>query len=241
MTERVDYRLEGRVATITMDDGKRNALNPKLLAALNEAIDQAERDEAAVILTGREGVFSAGFDLKVMKRGGVQALAMLKAGFTMTTRLLAYPYPVVAACNGHLMAMGVFLVLASDVRLGVTGDFKIAANEVAIGLPLPRTAEEMLRLRLTPSAFQRAAVLAETFNPEQALEAGFFDRLVTPEALHATARELVEQLLQLDPYAHTVTKRRVRAGTIRAIRRGIPLDLSDALVLGVRQVLTSRG
>ena len=96
----------------------------------------AESDRAIVILTGRESVFSAGFDLKVMRRGGVDALGMLRAGYALPARVLSHPYPVIAACNGHCLAMGVFLLLAADYVVGSRGDFRIAANEVAIGLTI---------------------------------------------------------------------------------------------------------
>ena len=132
-TDRVQYSLQDRVATIRIDDGKRNALSPEVFRELYRALDRAESDRAIVILTGRESVFSAGFDLTVMKRGGLDALRMLRAGYALTARVMAYPYPVVAACNGHVLAMGVFLMLSADYVIGSRGDFRIAANEVAIG------------------------------------------------------------------------------------------------------------
>ncbi len=170
----VQYSLKDQVATIRIDDGKRNALSPQVIKEINQALDRAESDRAIVIMTGREDVFSAGFDLHVMKRGGINALRMLRAGYVLTARVMAYPYPVIAACNGHSLAMGVFLMLSADYVIGSRGDFKIAANEVAIGLTMPRVAAAMLRHRLNPAAFQRAVTLSEVFDPESALSAGFF-------------------------------------------------------------------
>ena len=136
--ECVQYDQRDGVATIRIDDGKSNALSPLVFRELNRALDRAEADRAIVILTGRESVFSAGFDLKVMQRGGTQALRMLGAGFALTARIMSYPHPVIAACNGHSLAMGVFLMLSADYVVGARGDFRIAANEVAIGITLPR-------------------------------------------------------------------------------------------------------
>ncbi len=136
--ESVNYNLNDGVATIRIDDGKRNALSPQVLQEIYQALDRAESDRATVIITGRESVFSAGFDLNVMKRGGVNTLRMLRAGYGLTARVMAYPYPVIVACNGHVMAMGVFLMLSADYVLGSRGDFKISANEVAIGMTIPR-------------------------------------------------------------------------------------------------------
>ena len=236
----VNYELNNGVATITMDDGKRNALSPKMLGAIGKAFDRAEKDKAIVILTGREEVFSAGFDLKVMSKGGKGTIDMLNAGYSLTARVLAYPYPVIAAVNGHSLAMGVFLMLSTDYIIGTEGDFKISANEVAIGMPLPRTAESVMRNRLNPGAFQRAGNLAEYFPVEAALQAGFFDVVAKPAGLMAKALEKAEEFAKLDMYYHNVTKQRVRKKLIKRIKRQLPLDLRDALVVGARSVVKAK-
>jgi enoyl-CoA hydratase len=233
-TESVQYSLQNQVATIRIDDGKRNALSPQVLREIYQAFDQAESDRAIVIMTGRESVFSAGFDLHVMKRGGLNALRMLRAGYALPARVMTYPYPVIAACNGHALAMGVFLMLSADYVIGSRGDFKIAANEVAIGLTMPRVAAAVLRHRLDPAAFQRAVVLSEYFDVESALGAGFFDELVDPVDLMSHARTYADLLKGLDPRAHAASKKRIRAALTRTIRFGIPLDLLDAALMGLR-------
>ena len=230
----VHYNLDGRVATIRIDDGKRNALSPEVLQQIYAALDRAESDRATVILSGRESVFSAGFDLNVMKRGGRKAIGMLRSGYALTARVMAYPYPVVAACNGHSFAMGVFLMLSTDYVIGSRGDFRISANEVAIGLTMPRVAAAVLKHRLDPAAYQRAVTLSEEFNPESALDTGFFDTLVEPGDLMARAEALAEKLETLDARAHAASKRRIRASLIRRIRLSLPLDLFDAVMMGLR-------
>lgn len=233
-TDSVRYSVEGRVATIRIDDGKRNALSPEVLRGIYRAFDRAESDRASVILTGRESVFSAGFDLNVMKRGGINAIRMLRSGYALTARVLGYPHPVIAACNGHSFAMGIFLMLSADYVIGSRGDFRISANEVAIGLTMPRVAAAMLKHRLDPAVFQRAVTLSEQFGPESALDAGFFDELVDPGELMARAGFHAGEFERLDGRAHTASKRRIRAALIRKIRLGIPLDLLDAVLLGLR-------
>ena len=235
MNNRVHYTLQDNIATIRIDDGKRNALSPAVLHELIAALDQAETDRAAIILTGRDSVFSAGFDLKVMKRGGFEAINMLRLGYSLPARILRYPYPVIIACNGHVLAMGVFTMLSADYVIGSRGDFKISANEVAIGMTMPRVAAAMLRHRLVPAAYQRAVTLAEYFDPESALKAGFFDELVDPDALMVRAEALASDATKLDPRAHTVSKRRIRKALVRKLRLGAPLDLLDAALIGLRR------
>src|SRR6056297_562690 len=167
MTDLIHYRLSNGIATITLDDGKRNALSVEMIRQLYAALDRAEKDHASVVLTGREAVFSAGFDLNTLRGRPGQALKMLGSGFLLSARVLRYPYPVVAACNGHCYAMGVFLMLSADYVLGTRGDYRVHANEVAIGLTMPRVAVAMLRHRLTPAAFQTAITMAKPFSMEE--------------------------------------------------------------------------
>jgi enoyl-CoA hydratase len=220
----VNYRLEASIATITMDDGKVNALSLAMLSQLQRALDRAQEDRAVVVLTGRPGVFSAGFDLRVIKAGGPDAAAMVRGGFELTERLLAFPAPVVIACSGHAIAMAAFVVLSVDYRVGAAGPYKLQANEVAIGLPMPQGAIEICRHRLTPSHFHRAIALSEVFSPEDAIAAGFLDRVVPAGELSDAARQVATALGSLDRTAHATTKLRTREHTLRGVRAAIEAD-----------------
>ena len=215
MAAAVDYRLSDSIATITMDDGKVNVMSVALQRELHAALDRAEADGAIVVLRGRRGVFSAGFDLPVLQAGGPGAVDMVRGGFELAARVMLFPRPVVIACTGHAIAMGVFLLLSGDYRVGGDGAYKITANEVAIGLTMPHAATEILRQRLTPAAFNRAVLLAETFGPPAAVEAGFLDRIVPGDEVDATAWAVAEAARALDSTAHAESKRRARAATPR--------------------------
>lgn len=227
MSELVTYALAGSVATITMDDGKVNSLSPSMLAAINGAFDRAQAERAIVVLTGRAQRFSAGFDLGIVKVGGAPAAEMFLTGFRLAERMLSFPTPIVAACTGHALAMGSFLLLASDVRFGAAGAFKIGANEVAIGLTMPYSAVEFLRQRLTPAHLTRALLTSEIYGPEQAAAAGFLDHVVPPEAVLAEAQKHAAALGQLHMNAFAESKLRFRAQTLAAIREAIAKDEAD--------------
>lgn len=227
MGDRVSYGCTASVAHVAMDDGKVNVLSSLMQAELHEALDQAEADEAAVILTGKPGLFSAGFDLGVLRGGGEDALSMLKGGFLLAERLLSFPYPVVVACSGHAVAMALFLVLSGDYRIGVTGEVRLTANEVAIGLPMPRAAIEICRQRLTPAAFTRVVLLAEPFSGQHAVEAGLLDSVVEPSELDARAHDVATALRRLDMAAHRSTKLRARRPVLEALRAAIEQDDAD--------------
>jgi enoyl-CoA hydratase len=104
----VTYERHGSVSTITMDDGKVNVFSLAMLRTLHEAFDQAERDETVVVLTGRPGCFSAGFDLRTVREVPGDVPALLRLGATMAERILSFPAPVVAACSGHAFPAGAF-------------------------------------------------------------------------------------------------------------------------------------
>lgn len=226
MTELTRYELEGPIATITMDDGKVNALSVEMLKAVHSAFEQAERDEALVVLKGREKYFSAGFDLKGFTSGVDGVLEMLTLGATLSERILSFPRPVVVACGGHAIAAGSFLLLAADLRIGVDGPFQMGLNEVKIGLTVPWFAIELARYRLHPSHFDRAVVSATMYSPQEAILPGFLDQVVSAEKLHATSTQAAAQLAELNASAHAATKLRARANALKALRSAIETELT---------------
>ncbi len=215
------YDLADSIATITMDDGKANVMSAAMLSALRGAFDRAEAEAQVVVLTGRKGIFSGGYDMAMFKSSREEILSTLRAGGDLVHRILGFSRPVVAACPGHAIAQGAFTLLAADVRIGVTGERKIGLNEVAIGLTIPFYGVETARQRLSPAWFNHATVTGTLYGPEAALAAGFFDRLVAPEDLAAAARAEAERLAGIDMTAHATTKLRVREPALTAIRAGI--------------------
>lgn len=225
MTELLDYRLENGVATLTLHNGKVNAISPDVIAAFNAALDQATTDRAIVIITGQPGILSGGYDLKVMTSGPQAAVALVTSGSTLARRLLAHPFPIIVACSGHAVAKGAFLLLCADYRIGVQGAFNIGLNEVQIGMTMHQAGIELARDRLRRSAFQRAVINAEMFDPESAVSAGFLDRVVAIGELLPAALATAEQLKKIDMRAHAQTKLKVRAELLIALDKAIAADL----------------
>ena len=225
MSDIVTLAVTDGIPVITLDDGKANAVSLALQAGLNAALDEAENLRAPVIITGRPGFLSAGFDLKTLQASGQPAVDMLTGGAELTIRMLTYPSPIVIASPGHAIAMGVFLSLCGDYRIGVSGNFRYVANEVAIGMAMPYNVIEILRQRVTPAVFNRAALLSEIFTPDNAVAAGFLEEVVEPENLMPRALEYAQTLTSLDPSAHAVSKKRLRAPVIAAMREGLAKDL----------------
>jgi len=209
------------VAVIRMDDGKANAFSFEMLDALGAALDQAEQEARALVLVGRPGRFSGGFDLAVMNQGGEAMVRLVTMGGRLALRLYEFPIPVVIGCTGHALAMGAVLLCAADLRIGAAGAWKIGLNEVAIGLALPVFALELARERLARGYLQRATVLAEIYDGEEAMAAGFLDRIELPDQVEAAAIEAARGLAALPREAHQATKRALRADALATIRASL--------------------
>jgi len=220
------FEIIDGVALIKLDDGKANALSLPMQQAFNSALDQAQQAKLPVVISGRSGILSAGFDLKTLATSGQPAVDMLNGGIEIALRLLSFDTPVVIACGGHAIAMGVFLLQCGDYRIGVAGNFKYSANEVAIGMTMPWSTIEILRQRLTPAALSRAVLLAETFTPTNGVENGLVDRVVATEAeLLPVAIEFAKLSASLNATAHSASKQRLRSQVVAAIRDGLTKDL----------------
>ncbi|MEM9053904.1 MAG: crotonase/enoyl-CoA hydratase family protein, partial [Pseudomonadota bacterium] len=219
MTSPATIDIKDEIAIITMDDGKANAINPPMLETLHACLDRAEKEAKAVIITGREGRFSGGFDLKLMMSlPGEEVKALVDGGGKLALRLYTFPMPVIAACNGHGVAMGCFILLSCDIRVGTAGDFKIGANETAINMVLPIFASELVKDRVADDYKTRSMIFAELFDPETAVKAGYLDHVVGADQLIATATGYAEALKPLTGSSLTGNKRLLREDTIAAIK-----------------------
>jgi enoyl-CoA hydratase len=218
----VSITIQNDVALIRMDDGKANAVNFEMLAALNDALDQAEKGAKAIVLAGREGRFSGGFDLKAFASLGADGVyKLLDGGAELLLRLYGGPLPVVAACTGHAIAMGTFILMACDTRVGAAGDYKIGANETTNGMNLPIFALELARARLNSQHLTRAMVQAFIYDPTGAVEAGYLDVTAAPEKVEAQAMAIAGQLAMLPSAAYAWNKNAVRKGTLDRIRASL--------------------
>lgn len=225
MTDAVTYARTDQVSTITMDDGKVNVFSIPMVRALHDAFDQAERDGTVVLLKGRPGCFSAGFDLQTLRGSQQDVLTLLTLGATLAERVLSFPAPVTVACTGHAFPAGAFLLMAADMRLGADGPFRLGLNEVRIGLTLPWFAVVLARHRLSPAHFDHALVTGEMFDPRSAREAGLLDVVVPPAELDAQAERAALDLAGIGRTAHAATKLRVRKPVLDELRSAIDTEL----------------
>lgn len=222
MTHLASYELSDQVAIITMDDGKANAFGPDMIATVDAHLERAGGEAKAVILTGRPGIFSGGFDLKVIRGGDAAAgRAMSLAGARLMMRLYGLPQPLVVAAPGHAIALGAFCLLTGDYRIGIEGDFRIGLNETAIGMSLPPFGLMLAQERLSKRHLARAAIGATLFGPLEARDAGFLDEVVAVADLPAAARAAADRLVALDGASYAAVKNALRGESIAAVLAGL--------------------
>lgn len=176
----MDLHYHDGVAHIAINDGKANAVSFDFLAAMNKALDEIDgnADAKAIVISGKPGMFSAGFDLKVMTAEPARAGELVQGGGKMLMRLFTHKLPVVGAVTGHAMAAGAFLCLACDTRIGTAGDFKIGLNETAINMVLPVFGLEMAKCRLNNHKLTEAFIQATLYGPDDAVDVGFLDKVL---------------------------------------------------------------
>lgn len=217
------------VLVITMDDGKANALSFEMIGALSSAIDQAENDDGirSIVIAGRDGKFSAGFDLSVMMSGETDQIVSLVAdGGDLVRKIYGCGLPVVAACNGHALAAGALILLACDVRVGSAAPAKIGLNEVAIGMTLPDWALTLAGQRLSRRHAQRSIANARITDGPGAVDVGFLDMVVEPDQVLPAAIAEAQALSPLDPSAYCRTVRSFRGATLDAMGAEVAADRS---------------
>lgn len=216
---------ESGVVVIAHDDGKANALGHPAIEDLKAAFLDA-REAPAVVLSGREGKFCAGFDLAEIQKGPEEARALLKAGAELAIQIFEHPTPTVAASTGHALAMGAILLFSFDRRIGVPEGSKIGMNEVAIGMALPRFAVELGRERLSKRHFNSAANLATIYGPSEAVDAGYLDRL-DADPVGAAIAEAEQLGAGVHPKAFAETRVRMRGEIADRIKAGLATDVAE--------------
>ena len=212
------------VSIITIDDGKANVFSKNMIDAFNECLDNVPTDKGSLIITGREGMFSAGFDLKVISSGDIEKIRdMTLNGFKLLARIFSFPRPVLAACSGHGIALGTFLLCCCDYRIGIKGEYMVGANEMRTNMVIPTPILELIKFRVTQSYKYRAVLGGEMFALEDATKTGIIDEITESNNLMNTAMEKAKDLSTMGNPSYSLTKELFIAEPLKKINV-IPKD-----------------
>ena len=219
---------EGEISIITLNDGKANVFSPAMIKDVNSCLDNVPTDSGCLIIRGSKGMFSAGFDLKVIGSGDVDAIrSMSKSGFEMLSRILDFPRPVIGACTGHGIALGTFLLCCCDYRIGLKGDFMIGANEMRTNMVIPIPILELIKFRVS-QAHKYRAILGGTIYPiSEAVEAGLIDEVVDEESFEEKLSEKAQDLATMGHPSYSLTKELLIREPLQKINDAISAIESD--------------
>jgi len=227
MSDLIAYKEEDSYCIITLKNGKANAISHEVIETINNYLNVAEEKQKVVILTGQDGIFSAGYDLKTMTKSPEAAKELVMKGSNLSLRMLSFSMPIIIAASGHAIAKGAFLLLSADYRLGTEGDFKIGLNEVMIGMTMHHAGIAIAKARLAPVFFERSVNNAEIYTPKDAVNAGFLDKVVSGSHLLPTAIKIAEMFSKLNKKAHATTKLKLRKPYLESIKKAIELDTKE--------------
>ena len=208
MSEKIaTIKKEDDISIITLNDGKANVFSPEMSNQLNACLDEVDTESGCLIITGREGMFSAGLDLKIIQSGDVDRIVEMSSNaFKLLARIFSFPRPVIAACSGHGIALGTFLICCCDYRIGIKGDFMLGANEMRTNMVIPTPILELIKFRVNESHKYRAVLGAEMYNYFQDQEAGLIDDVVEVDNLMTTAKDKAKDLATMGHPSYSMTK-----------------------------------
>jgi len=233
--EVIQYETDGPLALLSLNrPEKLNAINQKMVAELNRALDLAEADESvrAIVLDGQGRAFSAGFDLDLPDDGADEidmgALRKeLEDDFNIIMRFWESPKTTIAAVHGYCLGSAMEMAVACDITVAAEGcrfgapEVRFGSGIVALLLPWfigPKRAKELL---LTGD---------DKVSAEQAREYGLVNRVVPVDNLQTVARDIAAQIARNDELAVRTTKQAINrsydiAGMREALLQALELDI----------------
>jgi Delta3-Delta2-enoyl-CoA isomerase len=239
-------------AVISLNRAPVNSFNTELYKTFNRVIDDLEKNKTrGAILTSVRyfsknfsfslkilnffrhiqtlpTVFSAGLDITELNNPDPQKLREFwTAGQDCFLKLHGSSFPVAAALNGHTIAAGCFSAMCCEYRVMVPG-YKIGANEVTFGVPVPRLLINVLSTLLSKRDAEFAAITGKLYSTEEALSIGFIDEIAKDKAeAIAKCEAFITRFKKTPPLARGITKQFVRNKELEYIQNNREKDLNE--------------
>ena len=221
----VTERTSDGVTVLAADRPPVNAMNVELLEDVVGALERRAADPpAALVIAGREGVFSAGADLKAVPGYAPEQQRRMVAGINaMVLAAYGLPCPVVAAVTGHAIAGGLVLALCADHRVA-SADGRYGLTEVKVGVPYPQAAIGVVRAELSPQAARLLALGSRLTDAADCMRLGVFDEVVAPGQVVERAVAVARELAGLPAETYAKTKSQLRGASLAAMREAAARD-----------------
>ena len=193
----------GKVREIRLAKPPVNALNLEIVQMLTQSLREAQSECSAVVLSGRDGVFSAGLDVVELLQCDYDGMTRFWSAFFELLELVACsPIPVAVAITGHSPAGGAVICLMCDYRVMSQGRYQIGLNETRVGLIIPPVLQNAMARLVGPRIAEQMIVAGAMVDAEKALKIGFVDALESGyEATIQNAIQWCEELLSLPQHS----------------------------------------
>ena len=213
---------ENDISIIKLDDGKANAFSYEMLTQVNELLTKVPRDSGALVITGRDGLFSGGFDLKTLATGDMEKITvMVQLGYRLLLELYSFDRPIIAAVSGHSIALGLFVTCSADYRIAVDGQYVCQANEVRNNMDIPIQIMEILKARVNKNYFYPAVFHADAYSVQDSIAVGYIDEVVTKDKF---MDRVMEKAIELATLPHPYY-----ANTKKSAQEDVRQKISDAI------------
>ncbi len=230
----IKVNIKERIAVLQLDRGRTNAINAEMVAELSQMVRHVENDAsiAGLIITGKEGFFSAGLDLIELYNYDEPAIRKFWTDFLdLVKTLVAFKKPMITAISGHSPAGGCVLALCSDYRIMVEGKFIIGLNEIPVGIIVPQSIFHLYAFWLGEAKAYRNLLEGKLMRVDEALESGLIDEIVPAESiLHAAERQMTKYI-QMDANTWQQSKTNMRTELLAKVS----IDQTDMLELMLAQ------
>ena len=230
----INVTIKDRLALITLNRNKSNALNREMITELNDMLHNIANDAniGGAIITGREHFFSAGLDLIELYSYNEEEIRSFWLLFLeFTANITAFKKPLVAAINGHAPAGGCVIALACDGRVMAEGKYIIGLNEVPVGIIVPDSIFKLYSFWLGNAHACRSLLEGKLFSPEEALAIGLVDELVNPDSIMTAAERRIRKYMAFEPNTWQQSKLNIRKELIA----GMSSDQSQTLEMMITQ------
>jgi enoyl-CoA hydratase len=184
----VNVSIADGIADVLLSRPKVNAMSQALLRETRAAFERLAEDTSvkAALVRAEGNAFSAGLDLREVTSLDEPGLASFLDDFDAAFRAaFRFPKPLAAAVQGHAVAGGLVLAMCADFIAFGAGDFKVGLTELAVGVPFPRVALEIVRHATPKRAFRTLVFEAGTWSPSEVFAMGIGDVLGTDPAAEA--------------------------------------------------------
>ena len=223
----ISTEINRDIGIISLNRPPVNAINLELIKTLREVLKKFSGDPSisGVILTGRDGCFSAGLDIsELFPKDRNYIKGFWNEFASLLIDLFSFSKPLYSAIGGHCPAGGTVMVIMTDYRVMSDGKYVIGLNEVDVGLTVPYGIGSVFQYVVGTRNAEDLLMNAKLISPSHALQYGLIDKVCDPDELMETTLDRISQASRLLSKQQTDTKKNLREAQLSILSRNLDRD-----------------